>query len=170
MIDRWLSDGLACSFGTVWCSERAFWKLAFQNARSERILFPITNPKFMYFLGLDTETFFSLNKKGFRELLWVQNGGWSHQKVDLPNSGSFFGWSKKGSGLTRFVGQVGSLPGSFFLSERKRFWPLTNFIVVLFTEVQEDFGNLLKNSMSHSGSFLQGAKKGLGGFWSQQPL
>ena len=96
-LSMFLRDGLV--FGTrvlkTRVPERAFWADPF----------PITKPKFMYFLGLDTETFFSPNKKGFRELLWVQNGGWSHQKVDLPNSGSFFGWSKKGSGLTRFVGR-----------------------------------------------------------------
>ena len=145
---------LACSFGTVGRSRTHVLSESF---------FP-NDIKLTYFLGLDTETFFPPNKKGFWELLWAQNGVWSHQKVDLRNSGSFFGWSKKGSGLTRLVGQVSFPSRILFFSERKRFWPLTNFIVLLITEVQEDFETLLKNSMWHSGSFLQGAKKGLGGF------
>ena len=33
---------LACSFATFWRSERAFQKLAFRNAHSDRSLFPIT--------------------------------------------------------------------------------------------------------------------------------
>ena len=53
-----------------------------------------------------------------------------------------FGWSKKGSGLTRFVGQARFPSRILFFSEGKRFWPLTNFIVVLLTEVQEDLKKL----------------------------
>ena len=97
--------------------ERAFWVNPFFS----------NDIKLTYFLGLDTETFFLPNKKGFWELLWAQNGVWSHQKVDLPNSGSFFGWSKKGSGLTRLVGQVSFPSRILFFPERKRFWPLTFF-------------------------------------------
>ena len=113
----------ACSFGTVGRSKRAFKKLAFQNARSEWMFFFFffsNDIKLTYFLGLDTETFFPPNEKVFWELLWAQNGVWSHQKVDLPNSGSFFGWSKKGSGLTRLVGQVSFPSRILFFSERKR--------------------------------------------------
>ena len=101
---------LACSFGTVGRSRTHVLSESF---------FP-NDIKLTYFLGLDTETFFPPNKKGFWELLWAQNGVWSHQKVDLPNSGSFFGWSKKGSGLTRLVGQV-SFPSRilFFLWKEK---------------------------------------------------
>jgi hypothetical protein len=33
------------------------------------------NPKLMYFMGLDSETFFPPNKKGFQELFWAQTGG-----------------------------------------------------------------------------------------------
>ena len=104
--------------------ERAFW----------------VNPFFQWykvnlFPGPGHWNLFPPKKKGFWELLWAQNGVWSHQKVDLPNTGSFFGWSTKGSGLTRLVGQVSFPSRILFFSERKRFWPLTNFIVVLITEV-----------------------------------
>ena len=71
---------------------------------------------------------FPPNKKGFWELLWAQNGVWSHQKVDLPNSGSFFGWSKKGSGLTRLVGQVSFPSRILFFSERKKILPLSQIL------------------------------------------
>ena len=113
-LSTFLRYGLA--FGTrdlkTRVPERAFWVDSFSS-----------DPKLMYFLGLDTETFYPPNKKGFWEFLWAQNGGWSHQKVDLPNSGSFFGWSKKGSGFTKFVGQVRFPFWILFFSERKTFWP-----------------------------------------------
>ena len=88
--------------------ERAFW----------------VNPFFQWYKvnlspGFEQRNLSPPTKKGFQELLWAQTGGWSHQKVDLPNSGSFFGWSKKGSGLTRFVGKLGFLPGSFFSLKEK---------------------------------------------------
>ena len=136
--------------------ERAFWGDSFSN-----------NPKLMYFLGLDTESFFPPNKTGFWELLWAQNGGWSHQKVDLPNSGSFFGGSKKGSGPTRFVGQVRFPSQILFFSERKRFWPLTNSAIN--RGPRRLWKSVEKLYVTQRILFAR-SKKGLEGFWSQKPL
>jgi hypothetical protein len=79
------------------------------------------------------------------------------RKLIFPTPDPLFGWSKTGSV---------SIPDPFFLWKKKvltsdKFY--RNAINM--TGVQEDFEKLLKNSMWHSGSFLQGAKKGLGGFW-----
>ena len=120
----------------------------------------------MYFLGLDTETF-SPQQKILRALILLGSKWW----MKPPESWSSLFWVKQ----QRFWpppglwGKLGFPSRILFVSERKRFWPLTSFSVVLLTEVQEDLEKLLKNSTWHSGSFLQGAKKGLGSFWSQKP-
>ena len=108
---------LACSFGSFGRSERAFWKLAFQNARSEWILFS-NDIKSIHFLGLNRETFSPTKKKDV-ELWWAQSGVWSHQKVDLPNSGSFLGEAKKVLASPGLWGKLGFLPGSFFSLKEK---------------------------------------------------
>ena len=151
-LSMFLRYGLA--FGTrvlkTRVPERAFW------------VDPLSkNPKLMYFLGLDTETFFPPNKKWFWELL-------ATRKLIFLTPDPFLAEAKKVLASPGLWGKLGFLPGSFFSLKEKRFKPFTNFSVVLLTEVQEDFEKLLKSSMWHSRSFLQGGKKGLGGFWSQK--
>jgi len=108
------------AFGTrVWkigVPERAFWVDPFSNS-----------PKLMYFLGMDTETFFPRNKKGFWELLWAQNGGWSHQQLIFPTPDPFLGEAKKVLALPGLWGKLGFLPGSF-LSLKEKGSDLSQFL------------------------------------------
>ena len=57
------------------------------------------------------------------ELLWAQSCVWSHQKVDLPNSGSFLGEAKKVLASPGLWGKLGFLPGSFFLWKKNVLTP-----------------------------------------------
>lgn len=86
--------------------------------------------------------------------------------ADLPKSKSFFGWSKKVSGLTRFVGQVRIPSRILFFTERKRFWLTSHKFhrSAINSVVDTDLENWLKEFVWHSGSFLQGPKKIMGGF------
>ena len=103
---------------------------------------------------------FPPNKKILRALILLGSKWW----MKPPESWSSLFWVKQ----QRFWpppglwGKLGFPSRILFVSERKRFWPLTSFSVVLLTEVQEDLEKLLKNSTWHSGSFLQGAKKRIG--------
>ena len=88
--------------------ERAFW----------------VNPFFQWykvnvFPGFEQRNPFPPLKKKDVELLWAQSCVWSHQKVDLPNSGFFLGEAKKVLASPGLWGKLGFLPGSFFSLKEK---------------------------------------------------
>ena len=91
-------------------------------------------PKLMYFLGLDSVGHWNLflPDKEFESSYGLKMVEATRELI-FPTLDPFFGWSKTGSGLTRIVGQVRFPSRILFVSERKRFWPFTNFIVVLLT-------------------------------------
>ena len=66
----------------------------------------------MYFMGLDTETFFPPNKKGFQELLWAQTGE-ATRKLIFPAPDAFWAEAKKVLASPGLWGKLGFLPGSF---------------------------------------------------------
>ena len=102
-LSMFLRYGLA--FGTrvlkTRVPERAFWVDPFSN-----------NPKLMYFLGLDTETFFPPNKKWFWELL-------ATRKLIFPTPDTFLAEAKKVLASPGLWGKLGFLPGSFFSLKEK---------------------------------------------------
>ena len=78
------------------------------------------------------------------------------RKLIFPTPDPFLGEAKKVLGQPGLWGKLGFLPRSFF-SLKEKGSDLSQ--IVLLTEVPEEFEKVLKNSMWHSGSFLQGTKK-----------
>ena len=159
-LSTFLRYGLA--FGTrdlkTRVPERAFWVDSFSS-----------DPKLMYFLAWTLKPFTLQIRKDFESFYGLKMVDEATRKLIFPTPDPFLAEAKKVLASPSLWGKLGFLFGSFFSLKEKRS-DLTIFIVVLFTEVQEDFEKWLKSPLWHSGSFLQGAKKGLGGFRSQKPL
>jgi hypothetical protein len=90
----------------------------------------------MYCLGLDTETFYPPNKKGFESFYGLKMVDEATRKLIFPTPDPFLGEAKKVLGQPGFWGKLGFLPRSFF-SLKEKGSALSQ--IVLLTEVPEDF-------------------------------
>ena len=87
--------------------ERVFWVDPFSN-----------NAKLMYFLGLDTETFFPPNKKDFESSYGLKMVDETTRKLIFPTPDPFLE-AKKDLASPGLWGKLGFRTGSFFLWKKK---------------------------------------------------
>ena len=87
----------------------------------------------MYFLGLDTETFFPQIKKDFESSYGLKMADEATRKLIFPTPDLFLAEAKKVLASPGLWGKLGFLPGSFFsLKEKGSDLYCNKFIVVLY--------------------------------------
>ena len=95
----------------------------FKNSRSRtRVLsesFFSNDIKLTYFLGLDTETFYPPNKKGFESFYGLKMVDEATRKLIFPTPDPFLGKANKVLASPGLWGKLGFLPGSFFSLKEK---------------------------------------------------